>query len=72
MQRIDEHARRHAARAGGGERRFDGLADLVVERHVDLEAERPAAVRDGVEQPGARLRVVELDLDAVAADGGGA
>lgn len=68
VQRVDEHAHRHAARAGVAERGLDGPADLVVERHVDLHVDALYAARDPVEQPGARLGVVELDLDPVARD----
>ena len=66
VQRIDDDAHGDATRAGRGQRRLDRAADVVVQRHVDLEVDALAARRDRVEQPATRLRVVELELDPVA------
>jgi len=68
VQRIDEHAHGHAARRGCGQRRFHGLADVVIDRHVHLEVHAVLTAVDGLEQPVARLRVVQFHLDAIASN----
>ena len=68
VQRVDDDAHRDAPRRRRGERGLHLGADVVVHRHVDLEVDAPLGARESVEEPAARRRVVELDLDAVARD----
>ena len=59
VERIDEHAHAHAARARVGQGALDAVRDLVVCDHVGLEMDAPPAARDRPEQPVARPGVVE-------------
>ena len=70
VERIDDHPHRHAARTGLGQGRLDGAADVVVERHVDLQVHAALRGGDRLQEPAARPGVVQLDVDAVSGDQG--
>ena len=66
-ERHGERARIEALRRRS-QRRFQRTPHVIVERHVDLEVDALFTAFDGVQQPVARLRIVEFNLDAIAAD----